>query len=193
MSRDNLLAKLRTYQNQWTEEAATVARFIDFVSNQAACFERELACGHVTASAWVVNSDKTQVLLTHHRKLDKWLQLGGHADGDSDIFGVARREVWEESGLSDVALWREDIFDLDIHPIPTRGDEPEHEHYDIRIAMQAVGSETYVVSDESHDLRWVPILALRELTQGESMLRMGRKWLQEMGQPLPPGFEAGTV
>jgi 8-oxo-dGTP pyrophosphatase MutT (NUDIX family) len=193
MSRDKLLAKLRTYQNQWTEEAATVARFIDFVSNQAACFERELACGHVTASAWVVNSDKTKVLLTHHRKLNKWLQLGGHADGDSDIFEVARREVWEESGLSDVALWREEIFDLDIHPIPARGNEPEHEHYDIRIAMQAIGSEAYVVSDESHDLRWVPIIALRELTQGESMLRMGRKWLQDIGQPLPDGFEAETV
>jgi 8-oxo-dGTP pyrophosphatase MutT (NUDIX family) len=192
MSRDILLRKLRTYQTRWTEEADTVARFIDFVSTQADCFERELAGGHVTGSAWVVNSDQTHVLLTHHRKLNKWLQLGGHADGDPDVFAVALREVWEESGLADVAFWSHEIFDLDIHTIPARGDEPEHKHYDVRIAMHAVGSEAYVVSDESHDLRWVPVTGLRALTQGESMLRMGRKWLAEIGHPLPAGFLAGT-
>ena len=75
-------------------------RFIDFVESHDDCFERLLQVGHVTASAWVLNPDASKTLLTHHRKLNKWLQLGGHADGDTNVLNVATREVMEESGIS---------------------------------------------------------------------------------------------
>ncbi len=177
MHREDVIQQLRTYEEKWADEASTVQRFVDFISSHAECFERTLPVGHVTGSAWVVNAAGTHVLLTHHRKLNRWLQLGGHADGDSDVLRVALREVLEESGLDDVVPVSIEIFDIDVHPIPARGTEPLHDHYDIRYAMQARGDEAYTVSEESHDLDWIAVESLGSVTQEESMLRMAEKWV----------------
>ena len=99
--------------------------------------------------------------MTHHRKLDRWLQLGGHADGDRDLAAVALREAEEESGLVDLVVLP-DIFDLDRHWIPERGDVPGHWHYDVRYVVRATGSEDFAVSDESHALAWRDIGTLLE-------------------------------
>jgi 8-oxo-dGTP pyrophosphatase MutT (NUDIX family) len=175
MHRQPLLDQLADYAAKYPDEAETVGRFIDFVRSEGDCFERSLAVGHVTGSAWILNSDGSQVLLTHHRKLDRWLQLGGHADGDPDVFAVALKEAREESGLSDFEAVIEGIFDLDIHPIPARKSDPEHLHYDVRYLLRATGATDYVVSDESHDLRWVPLDEVTTLTTEDSMTRMVRK------------------
>jgi 8-oxo-dGTP pyrophosphatase MutT (NUDIX family) len=115
------------------------------------------------------------VLLTHHRKLGRWLQLGGHADGDEDALRVALREAREESGL-DVAPVSSRLFDVDVHEIPARGPDPVHLHYDLRFAIRAIASEAFRVSDESHALRWVSIDRIRTLTEETSILRMAAKW-----------------
>ncbi len=177
MHRNDLLEKLATYPATWPEERATTQKLIGFVEQHAGCFERSLAVGHVTGSAWVINQAGTHVLLTHHKKLGKWLQLGGHADGDSNILRTALREVREESGLTAFEPVSTDIFDIDIHLIPKRKGNPAHYHYDIRFAIQVTGSEEYVVSDESHDLAWVEVKSLNQFTLEESMLRMANKWL----------------
>jgi len=155
MHREEIIRQLRGYEARWETEAETIGRFIGFISSHADCFDRELAVGHITGSAWLVNHAGTHVLLTHHKKLNRWLQLGGHADGDSDVLRVAKREAEEESGLQAVVPVSEEIFDIDVHRIPERGKEPEHDHWDIRYAMRATGDESYVVSDESHDLQWI--------------------------------------
>ena len=152
-------------------------RLIRFVEANPDCFERSLQIGHVTGSAWLVNKAGTHVLLTHHRKLDMWLQLGGHADGNCDILGAAEQEAVEESGIQGLLAWSPEIFDIDIHLIPERKTEPAHFHHDIRFVFQCVDNEEYVVSDESHDLAWVEIKALESFTDEESMLRMKEKWL----------------
>jgi len=175
--REALLNQLRVYGTKFPDEIESVERFIGFVSEHPDCFERSLEPGHVTGSAWLVDQTGTQVLLTHHKKLERWLQLGGHADGDSDILNVARREVAEESGLTRVEPVTPEIFDLDIHPIPARGEVPGHFHYDVRYAMRAPDGEAYVVSDESHDLAWIEIDRLQELTEESSMWRMAKKWV----------------
>ena len=177
MHRNPLIKLLRQYQEAHQEEQSTTKQFLHFVMSHQDCFERTLQIGHVTGSAWLVNAAGTHVLLTHHRKLGKWLQLGGHADGESDLWRVALREVWEESVLKTVSPVFENIFDLDIHHIPRHGCEAEHLHYDVRFAMQATDSTQYVVSAESHDLSWVVIKNLQAFTREESMLRMARKWL----------------
>ena len=126
---------------------------------------------------WVnVHVSSTEII----RKLNKWLQLGGHADGESDLWRVALREVWEESGLKTVSPVFENIFDLDIHHISRLGNEAEHLHYDVRFAMQAIDSTQYVVSEESHDLSWFAIKNLQAFTKEESILRMARKWLTQV-------------
>lgn len=176
MHRQPLLDQLTAYAAKHPEEAATISRFIDFVKAESDCFERSLAIGHVTGSAWIVNADGSQVLLTHHAKLDRWLQLGGHADGEADVLAVAFKEAREESGLTDFEPVGDGIFDLDIHPIPARKSDPEHLHYDVRYVLRATGNTDYIVSDESHDLRWVTPDEVEDLTGEESMLRMVRKW-----------------
>lgn len=179
MHRKQLLSLIAHYRTLYREEAETVQHFMSFVEAQRNCFDRNLAIGHITGSAWMVNQDRTKVLLTHHKKLNRWLQLGGHADNNSDIQSVALQEAYEESGLKHIIFVREDIFDLDIHLIPERGQEKSHFHYDVRFALQTKGSEKFKVSNESHELSWVSIKALSEIISDASIRRMQVKWLAE--------------
>jgi 8-oxo-dGTP pyrophosphatase MutT (NUDIX family) len=168
---------LRRYAEDWPEEAGTVAEFIELLADADDPFRRERLAGHFTASAWLVDAAGERVLLTHHRKLDRWLQLGGHADGDQDLARVALREAEEESGL--VGLMVEpDIFDLDRHWIPERKDVPGHWHYDVRYVVRAAGSDAFVVSEESLALAWREIAALGdEPGLDPSIQRMAGKWV----------------
>jgi len=172
------LAELARYVARFPDEADCAALFHDFVTRHADAAQRELAHGHLTGSAWLVNADGTHVLLTHHRKLNRWLQLGGHADGDADLARVALREAEEESGLGDLVV-EPASFDLDRHLIPAHGSEPAHWHYDTRFVVHAMGSEAFAVSDESHALAWRKIAEVaRDEGIDESVRRMARKWLR---------------
>lgn len=172
--RDCLLGLLRTYASKWSDEAA-VANLIAFVRRQPDCFERTcFEDGHVTGSAWIVCPQRSRVLLTHHRKLQKWLQLGGHSDGDANALRVAQREAEEESGLTVRQIY-DGVFDIDIHTIPERGEEPEHKHYDVRFLFEADDQARLTISSESNDLQWVAIQDLPKVTSEESVLRMARK------------------
>ena len=179
MYRKKLLALLERYREKNPEETDVVDRFVDFVTAHADCFERSLSEGHITGSAWVVDRNGTRVLLTHHKRMNKWVQLGGHTDGHHDVLAAALREAEEESGIEGIRPLSGDIFDIDVHRIPARGDDPEHYHYDIRFIAAVTGAEDYTVSDESHDLAWVEVGKLSNYTTEESMLRMGRKWLKK--------------
>ena len=103
MHRKPLLDLLARYRASHPDEAACADRIRALVETQRDCFERSCFPGHVTASAWLLSPDGRRFLLTHHRKLDQWLQPGGHADGDTDLPRVALREAREETGL-DVRL-----------------------------------------------------------------------------------------
>ena len=152
-----------------------MGQFLALLDDPADPFLRERLKGHLTGGAWLVSGDGRRVLMTHHRKLGRWLQLGGHADGDTDMARVALKEAEEESGLSDLSV-EDDIFDLDRHWIPERKDVPRHWHYDVRYVVRANGSEAYVVSDESLDLAWRGIAPLAD-DADPSIRRMARKWL----------------
>ncbi len=165
------------------EQAQQIAHFI---KSDPQCFERTNLVGHITGSAWIVDPSESKVLLTHHKKLGKWLQVGGHADGESDVFAVALREAKEETGLSTFTPITTDIFDLDVHVIPARGNEPEHNHYDIRFAFRAEDT-AFQVSEESLDLAWIEMGQLQTVTKEESMLRMARKWKMNHGKNIKMG------
>lgn len=173
-----LSAALDDYLSRHPEEGAVVASFGIFLASDAAVFERSHAAGHFTGSAWLVSADGRRVLLMHHRKLGRWLQPGGHADGDADLARVALREAREETGVA--GLRAEDgIFDLDRHRIPARGHEPEHWHYDVRYVVRAAAGESFAANGESLGLEWRPVSEVAgDADVDGSVRRMARKWLQ---------------
>lgn len=177
MHRNPLLQLLEAYVPEDDTDRAQRDRIVAFVRENPACFERTLRIGHITGAAWLLDKTRSRVLLTHHRKLNRWLQLGGHADGDTNVLEVALREAREESGIADVSPISAAIFDVDVHPIPAHKSEPAHHHYDIRFLVGVTDSEDYQVSDESHDLAWVPMAEVPRLDTDGSVLRMHRKWL----------------
>lgn len=156
-------------------EAEMTAEVIRFVEAHPDALLRTCIPGHLTGSAWIVSPDRTRTLLTHHLKLDKWLQLGGHADGDGDLLAVAVREAQEESGLTTFRVLSNDVFDLDRHWIPPRQSDPGHYHLDLRFILEADPEEPLVLSSESKDLAWVAIADVTSLNPEESMARMVRK------------------
>lgn len=173
--------QLADYRQHWPAEGETVDQFLALLADAADPFLRERLAGHFTGSAWLVSADGQRVLLTHHRKLGIWVQLGGHADGDSDLGRVALKEAEEESGLTGLTL-EGGLFDLDRHWIPERGDVPGHWHYDARYVIRAGANEDFVVSEESHALAWRDIAELAQSTGTEvdadaSLRRMAQKWL----------------
>lgn len=127
--------------------------------------------GHLTASCLLVDPRGERALLTFHRKLRRWLQLGGHCDGDANLPGVALREAQEESGIGGLEIDPRPI-DLDVHPIPARPGEPEHLHLDTRFVVRATGDAREVLSDESIELRWFAPGELDTVETDDSVRRL---------------------
>ncbi|CAN5326432.1 NUDIX hydrolase [soil metagenome] len=173
--REKLVEALEDYSAS-ADEVPFKKRFLELLKHPDA-FERTHLPGHITGSAFIVSDDSMQTLLVHHAKLNRWLQPGGHADGDVNVARVAMREANEETGLEHLKLSSDQIFDIDIHPIPARKDLPGHDHYDIRYLVTGSMDEKIIVSEESHDVKWVPLSNLEEYTQEKSVLRMKDKLL----------------
>jgi len=172
-----VIEAFRRYRDQWQGEFAVVARFERFLHAHTNAFERSNRVGHFTGSAWLVSADGKRVLLMHHRKLDRWLQPGGHADGDTDLARVALREAQEETGLTGLQV-EGGIFDIDRHRIPARRDEPEHWHYDARHVVRAGASERFMVNQESRALAWRAVTeVVADDSLDASLRRMAHKWL----------------
>ena len=181
----SLLALLEDYALRYPLEAS-VGKFREFATSGEALQGKVNPRRHITASTWIVNPGRTRVLLTHHAKLHRWVQLGGHTDEGEDWRAAALREAWEESGLTELRLVQTSLFDLDIHQIPARKATetnpftPAHDHYDLRYLVEADDGVKLTVSEESHDLAWVELPRLGEFTNEESQHRMARK------TPIPP-------
>jgi 8-oxo-dGTP pyrophosphatase MutT (NUDIX family) len=159
-----------------TAEKATADRMADFVQAFAEPFSRDTSAGHVTASAWILNTERSHVLLCHHRKLDMWIQLGGHLEpADESVFAAALREAYEESGLKSLMPLSSAIFDIDIHAIPAIGSDPAHDHYDVRYAFIAEGSNEFARNEESKGLAWVPLDQITSVSDELSLRRMADK------------------
>jgi len=158
---------------------------LSFVRRTPLCASRETLSGHVTASAWILSPDLNAVLLTHHKKLGRWLQLGGHVEDDVSIQAAALREAREESGIPRMDLLDEALFDIDVHLIPERKGTPAHYHYDFRFLIQA-GYRDFIVSPESNDLAWLDATKPLESLADASIARMQSKTmtaLKKIGSP----------
>ena len=191
-----LLQELRLYLAGWgalyerAREEAEVDKFSRFLASSPEVFQRNHPPGHFTGSGLLASADLTRVALMHHKKLDKWLQFGGHADGEEILAQVACKECEEESGIPAPAFlpyeealgldWHPLPFDLDVHTIPARGADPEHLHYDVRYLLYTNRPDLLRGNAESHDLGWFTLAEARALTDEPSMHRQFAKleWLK---------------
>ncbi|HJT18736.1 MAG TPA: NUDIX domain-containing protein [Thermoanaerobaculia bacterium] len=130
--------------------------------------------GHITASCYIIDAGR-RLLLHHHRRLNRWLQMGGHLESGEQPLEAALREAEEESGLRDLDVIG-GIADLDVHVIPPGRGEPEHRHFDVRYIARTASPEAIVIdAQESNDLIWVDLDRAAELMRGEESLRVIRK------------------
>jgi len=175
--RQELLSLLNTYRTPFMEEAGMAVKTRLFVLRHENCFDRNLPIGHVSGSAWIVNPARSHVLLMHHRKLNMWLQPGGHADGDPDILRVILNETAEETGMSleQIHLLGENIFDIDVHTVHESIHDDRHIHFDIRFLVEIDDSLPIPGNHESHQIAWVSLEQVCRFNNALSFHRLVRK------------------
>lgn len=177
--RPTLRELLLAYAPDDERERGFVERMLALLEHDDDPFARAtFAPGHFTASAFVLSPACDELFLIHHKKLGIWVQPGGHVEpSDPDLLAAARREVAEEVGLLDaeLALGVEGLFDVDIHPIPARRDEPAHEHFDVRFVFRAPSREAVQATDEVKAGRWLPLEGVMSVDTDESVARAVRK------------------
>ena len=191
--RETLCGLLEQHVPACEVESAYKARMVDLLNVLGDPMSRDhYEPGHFTASGFVISPDGQSVLLVLHRKLERWLQPGGHVDpGDTDLFAAACREVGEETGVMatapDETLAKlpgmlpgklPGVFDVDIHPIPSRKSEPAHAHFDVRFLMRTATTKI-TRNDETHDAAWVPMDELSRRMTDPCEARVIRK-LQDL-------------
>ncbi len=178
--RYDLCKSLQRYTERVDAHLSAAVQILEFVKGHPDCFERTQAKGHITASALLLHPSEPACLLTFHRKLQRWLQPGGHADGDSNTLAVAVREAEEESGILGIEIVDAEIFDVDVHLIPARPQqgEPEHYHYDVRYLLRAPHDQM-LCSEESEALAWMSWDEIEQRAElfDEAFLRMRRLYL----------------
>ena len=184
MDREELARALAGYAAEGPGEAASLEQLRRFVGGPADPFARDNPEGHVTGSAVVARPDGSEFLLILHRRLSRWLQPGGHTEeSDATVFDAALREAREETGIAsfDAPLGRV-IFDLDVHPIPARGRDPAHLHFDVRYLLTTRSDADPDASDDpTRPMRWTSYEEAMSLGVDASLARAlgkGRKALR---------------
>jgi len=173
--RQLLLDELRGYAPADATETQNVEAVVNLLTTSAAPFSRaQFAPGHVTASCYIVDPEG-RLLLHHHRRLDRWLQMGGHVEANELTADAALREAREESGLADLLL-ESRILDVDVHAIPASKGDPLHHHFDVRyLARTAAPHSVTMHPDESNDLAWFTLPRAEELMNAPESTRVIRK------------------
>jgi len=181
----DLLTQLRCHTPGDEKERCDLERILGFLAQHPNPFDRHIAAGHLTGSAVIVEGSGQRVLLLRHRKLQRWLQPGGHADpGELTGEAVALREAREETGLTELRLHAAAPrpLDVDVHAIPARPGEPAHAHLDLRYLVEAGGASALVrAADESEDLRWFTWDATWQLDLDAGLRRALAKARQVLG------------
>ena len=158
-NRAELTEAIRAFRPENEQEEADKKGILAFLAANENAFTRNNTIAHLTASAWVVNHDRTKVLMVYHRIYDSWSWTGGHADGEEDLLAVALREVTEETGVSSVTPVSKDIFSLEI--LTVDGHEkhgsyvPSHLHMNVTYLLEADEEEPLTVcEDENKGVAW---------------------------------------
>lgn len=175
MNKREIIEQIEAYSPDDLDEIKYKEDLLTFINSHDILLGKGNPDGHITASAWVINEDRTKALMTWHRKLDRWLQLGGHTEVNESLIQSAIREVEEESSLRNIRLVSKEIFDIDIHKIPNNPKDKAHYHYDVRFLIQGSEDEPLLISEESKDLAWIPLEEMHTYNNNRSVIRMVEK------------------
>jgi len=177
MVESSLLLQLEQYRPWDATEAAHQMAILDLLRSSPSAFDRRCyEPGHITGSAWIL-ADTGQVAMIYHRRLQRWLQPGGHTEpGEFDGISTALREVSEELGLV-IAPSQASLFDLDLHRIPETASQPSHLHFDIRYLCRTELQNLSSDSDAA-SAQWFSVTELETMGLDESMRRMLEKGKQ---------------
>lgn len=176
MKKERLINLLQKYNPDDLREKECKLQILDFLNNNDNFTGRDNVKGHITGAAWIISKDRKKVLLTHHLKLNMWLQIGGHIEGDEDILQTALREAEEESGLSTLKCLSEEIFDIDVHVFPKRGEVEAHLHLDFRFIFEADEAEELKrQKSESKDMKWIALEDVSKYSGEGTIFRMASK------------------
>ncbi|NCN45203.1 MAG: NUDIX hydrolase [Candidatus Pacebacteria bacterium CG10_big_fil_rev_8_21_14_0_10_36_11] len=169
----NLLEKIEPVDQQ---ESFDIQKVKELIVKHENIFDRDCLVAHLTASALVVNPRTKKVLLHNHKKLNKWLQFGGHADGESDLAKVALKEAGEETGLIDLVFLTHLPIDLEVQKIPFHKGIPEHLHLDFRFVL-ITDAEKVPTPDEveSQELQFFDFSAISQMNLDLALVRLANK------------------
>jgi 8-oxo-dGTP pyrophosphatase MutT (NUDIX family) len=167
-----LLDVLRTACVSDPEQQVAKERMLRFAYDHVDALDRRCEAGHFTGSALVVDVEAARTLVLFHTRAQRWLQPGGHADGEADLASVALREAREETGIDGLRVVRPAI-DLDIHVFRPRDGEPRV-HLDVRFLVVTPPGAQPKGNHESEELRWVDLPGLIALDADEGLIRLAR-------------------
>ena len=172
-----LIAGLAHHRASDPDEEASLLKILRFLSLTGDPFSRENPDGHITGSTVIARPDASAFLLVHHRKLDAWLQPGGHTDAeDADVLATALREAREETGLSGLVVACDGKpFDVDVHAIPARPHEPAHWHFDLRHLATTEETALAPQEAEARAARWFTLEEAEREGVDASLQRAMRK------------------
>lgn len=178
-----LLDELRRYKPaDATEDGHHRSLMSHLVHAKSPLSRSKFRPGHVTAGLFIVDPKTRRLLLHHHRRLDRWLAMGGHLEGSESPPEAALREGREESGLVDLQLVSDDILDVDKHVIPATEDAPEHFHFDVRYLAQTRRPQSIAMdAAESKELAWFDLDRARELMDEANAQRVITKIRAKLG------------
>lgn len=171
MTQQTLMEQIEQYQPYNEQEERDKVLILEWIKNNDNAFLRENAVAHMTASAWVVNKDRSKVLMVYHNIYNSWSWLGGHADGETDLLAVAIREVKEEAGISYVVPVTEDIFSLESLTVDGHVKKGKyvssHLHFNVTYLLEADPKESVSIkADENSGVAWfTPEEALAKSTE----------------------------
>jgi len=176
------IEKYIPYNTQEEKDKETFLRYLDSFDNY---LERENEYGHLTSSAFVLNKERTKVIMIFHNIYNSWSWVGGHADGDEDLLHVALKETKEETGLKNVTPITEDIFIIDTLPVighPRKGKYvPAHVHLNVAYLLEADEKEPIrIQEDENSDIDWIPLEKMVDLSNEPFMQVVFEKGLEKM-------------
>ena len=188
MNRLELIHQIKKYKTINEQEEKDKYLFLEWIMDHEDAFSRENKIAHITASGWVVNKDRSKVLMVYHNIYDSWSWIGGHADGETDLLATAMREVREETGIKNVCPVTDDIFSIEVLTVDghTKNGNyvSSHLHLNVTYLLEADSGETVSIkADENSGVAWfTPEEALKKSTEPWFVENIYTKLLDRMRQ-----------